>query len=119
MVKYRFDLTIQHKQLRFVKKRLTLILPLNLRVINFLRTIILFQGQGASYNNYNYHVHPVSWQRSNAGTCSKIKVQTATCLSDILLSVYLIFHFIYSSEAPETAAKIVKETPKAYTEFAI
>ena len=50
MVKYRFDLTIQHKQLRFVKKRLTLILPLNLRVINFLLTIILFQGQGASHN---------------------------------------------------------------------
>ena len=67
MVKHRFYLTIQLKQLCFVKKRLTPILPLNLRVINFLLTIILFQGQGASYNNYyNYHVHPVSWQRSNA-----------------------------------------------------
>ena len=50
MVKHRFDLTIQLKQLRFVKKRLTPILPLNLKVINFLLTIILFQGQGASYN---------------------------------------------------------------------
>ena len=34
--------TIQHKQLRFVKLCETLILPLNLRVINFLLTIILF-----------------------------------------------------------------------------
>lgn len=124
MVKYRFDLTIEHKQLRFVKKRLTLILPLNLRVINFLLTIILFQGQGASYNIITimcilYRGRIQTLKSSLAGTCSMIKLQTATCLNDILLSIYLIFHFIYSSEAPETAAKIVKETPKAYTEFAI
>lgn len=66
---------------------------------------------------YRGSVQTLIW--SLASTCSKIKVQTETCLNDILLSLYLIFHFIYSSEAPETAAKIVKETPKAYTEFAI
>ena len=54
------------------------------------------------------------------GSVQTLKSSLAgTCLSDILSSIYLIFHFIYSSEAPETAAKIVKETPKAYTEFAI
>lgn len=127
MVKHRFDLTIQLKQLRFVKKRLTPILPLNLKVINFLLPIscsciryrsfvqnILFQGQGASYNIIT--IMCILYR----GSVQTLKSSLAgTCLSDILSSIYLIFHFIYSSEAPETAVKIVKETPKAYTEFAI